>query len=65
MDENVTVEIGDKCIFCPFNYDGLDCRIFPDRYDKEQSETFDPYEERPSWCQWKTATVKFNGNGIK
>lgn len=42
------------CIECPFNYDGIDCKLFEERYRDDYIDAFDPYKETPKWCRINT-----------
>jgi len=57
--ETLTLKMPKTCCDCIFNYDGIQCTIFKKRYAKDYDDTFDPYEERPEWCQWDKVTIKF------
>ena len=57
----IKVEMPDNCADCSFNYDGLDCKLFEKRYREEVGETFEPYVERPEWCQFTQAYVHLSG----
>lgn len=48
------------CTDCPMNYDGLDCHVYPEKFDAWANicdHTKDPYITIPSWCE--VETIKF------
>jgi len=58
VDRTHIIKMPDSCVECVFNYDGLECRIFKEEY-REAYDTFDPYNERPKFCQFVEVKVEF------
>ena len=57
--DKITLPAPEDCLSCIFNYDGIECRVYKEKFKKGYAEEFQ-YGERPKWCEWDEVTIAFH-----